>query len=458
MKRYGGTNLLRHEDTNEKAHIAIEELSLRSTRQLILHQLHPERGPERQNLIVKIVVGVMQQAIAVRFAVAYPNIATGLLLQHKREILRAHAGGRRGIDALLTGNGDSSADGAGGFSGAVDRDWITGIFRIEANVGSEFEALRDTFRHMPDCVFQLFSNRIFKTAEGSPHHGAVRQCVPGIAAVNLRDADHGSVGGIDLTADDGLQLRDQIGCRHQHIVTGMWHRGMGCLTIEMDFKAIERRHHRAGPDGKVPGWHIGEIMHAEHPLRRKLIKQSLADHLMSTGSAFLRRLKNEIHGAIEAAMLRQITSRTEQHRAMTVVTTGMHFAAVAGSMIEVILLLDKQRIHIGAQRNAVGAMAPAQNTDNASSGQALMNFDASLLQLPGDQSGGCGFFKSGFGILVELSAPAAHVRMQGENLRSYGHGLSFDYRYQPARAYRKNSRHQIKYMYPMSGMEDIPAI
>lgn len=71
---------------------------------------------------------------------------------------------------MLTGDSDGSADCVGGFSGAIDRDRITGVFGIEADVGVESETLRDTVCQMADGVFQLIPNGAFKAAEGSPDH------------------------------------------------------------------------------------------------------------------------------------------------------------------------------------------------------------------------------------------------------------------------------------------------
>lgn len=91
---------------------------------------------------------------------------------------------------------------------------------------------------------------------------------------------------------------------------------------------------------------------------------------------------------------------------------GVHFAAVAGSVIEAVLFLDIKRIHIGAQRNAVTAVtavATAQYADDTGFRQPLMYFDRGALQKIGNQPGCCGFFKRRFRMLVDVSAPTLHV-------------------------------------------------
>ena len=98
---------------------------------------------------------------------------------------------------------------------------------------------------------------------------------------------------------------------NQNIITQMWHRGMRCLTAEIDFKAIKRGHHGPGFNREMAGWDIREIMHTENPLRRKLFKQAFADHLMGTGPAFFRRLKNKIHRPLKTTVVGEIMGCTE---------------------------------------------------------------------------------------------------------------------------------------------------
>lgn len=199
--------------------------------QFILYQLHPIRRAQRQNFIVKIVVRIVQQAITLRAAVADPDVAAGFLLQHEGEVFCAHAGSRCGVDALFTGNGDGGADGAGGFFRAVDSHRITGVFGVEQDVGVNSKTLRDALRQLTDALFQLLAHGIFEAAEGATDDGGIRQCVPGVAAVYLRNADHRGIGGIDPAANDGLQLRDQMRRSDQHIVAKMRHGGMSGLAF-----------------------------------------------------------------------------------------------------------------------------------------------------------------------------------------------------------------------------------
>lgn len=106
---------------------------------------------------------------------------------------------------------------------------------------------------------------------------------------------------------------------------------------------------------------------------------------------------------------------------MPVVTAGVHFAAIAGSMFETVLFLDMERVHIGAQCNAVSAIAAAQNTDDASFRQSTMYLDPSVLQQLSDQLRRRGFFKCSFWVLVYLSAPPPHIGMQRLYFRNNVH-------------------------------------
>ena len=96
-------------------------------------------------------------------------------------------------------------------------------------------------------------------------------------------------------------------------------------------------------------------------------------------------------------------------------TARVHFSRMARGIFKLILLLNKQCIHIGAQCNVIITVPTSQHTDNTGFGQPLMHLNTDLLQLIGDQLGCYGFLKCSFGMLVYLPAPLAHGVMQGKD-------------------------------------------
>jgi hypothetical protein len=62
-----------------------------------------------------------------------------------------------------------------------------------------------------------------------------------------------------------------------------------------------------------------------------------------------------MHGAGEIARLGQIFGGAEQHRRMAVVAAGVHPAGMPRRIGKPGFFLDRQRIHVGAQRDRPAA-------------------------------------------------------------------------------------------------------
>ncbi len=92
-------------------------------------------------------------------------------------------------------------------------------------------------------------------------------------------------------------------------------------------------------------------MHAVDRLDRKQFEQAVLDHHPAAGNVLFRRLKDEVHGAVEAPRVGEILGGAEQHRRVPVVATGMHLAVDGRGVIEGVFLVDIEGIQIGAQAN-----------------------------------------------------------------------------------------------------------
>src|ERR1044072_2550241 len=53
-------------------------------------------------------------------------------------------------------------------------------------------------------------------------------------------------------------------------------------------------------------------------------EQAVLEHLARAATAFLGRLEDEVHGALEVALLAQHLGRTQQHGGVSVVAAGVH--------------------------------------------------------------------------------------------------------------------------------------
>ena len=104
-------------------------------------------------------------------------------------------------------------------------------------------------------------------------------------------------------------------------------------------------------------------MHAIDLVTGEFFKQPVRQHTACTAQAFFGRLEDKHHCAVEITGFRQMFGRAQQHRRVAVVTAGMHHAGGLRGIGQTGFLVDRQRIHIGAQTDA--AIAAALALDDA---------------------------------------------------------------------------------------------
>ena len=89
----------------------------------------------------------------------------------------------------------------------------------------------------------------------------------------------------------------------------------------------------------------------------KRVHHPVVDHRLAAGAAFFGRLENHHGGAGEIARLGQITRRAQQHGGVAVMAAGVHLARHGRLVGQAGGLLDRQRVHVGAQPDGL-ARAP----------------------------------------------------------------------------------------------------
>jgi hypothetical protein len=85
------------------------------------------------------------------------------------------------------------------------------------------------------------------------------------------------------------------------------------------------------------------------------LQHPFLDHQSGPALVLFGGLEDKMDRSGEISRLGEVLGRTEQHCGMAVMTTGMHAAVMLRGMREIVLLVDVQRIHIGAQRNRAAA-------------------------------------------------------------------------------------------------------
>ena len=156
-------------------------------------------------------------------------------------------------------------------------------------------------------------------------------------------------------------------------------------------------------------------MHAKDRFARKALEQTVVDHSLRAGAAFFGRLEDEVHDAVEAAMQRQPAGAGQQHRGVSVVTAGMHAAFVLRGMIEGVVFLQGQGVHVGSQPDRPGRAATAQGADDAGAAHAGRDLDAPGSEFGGDQGSGAVLLIAKLGMRVDVAPDRLDFRLQIED-------------------------------------------
>ena len=128
-------------------------------------------------------------------------------------------------------------------------------------------------------------------------------------------------------------------------------------------------------------------MHAVHRIAVELVEQPFLDHHPRAAEAFFRRLEDEMNGAGEVRLGCEVPGRAEQHGGMAVMAAAMEAAGYGGAPFQVGVLFHRQRIHVGAQADALSPIALAlEHADDAGAAEAPMHLDAPLRKLLGDDA------------------------------------------------------------------------
>ena len=90
-------------------------------------------------------------------------------------------------------------------------------------------------------------------------------------------------------------------------------------------------------------------MHAVDLLDAETVHQPVLDHRGGARAALFGRLEDHDRIAGEIPGLGEIARRAEQHRGVAVMAAGVHLAGRLGGVRQIGLLLDRQRVHVGAQ-------------------------------------------------------------------------------------------------------------
>ena len=246
--------------------------------------------------------------------------------------------------------------------------------------------------------------REVEAAHGAGDRNLRRQHVVAVPAFDARDREHRRFARIDAARDDGVQLRDQLARGEDGVGRVMRLRRMAAAAAQHDVEAVGRRHDRAGPRLRLAERQVGPVVQRIDAVAGEAIEQAVLDHGARAALAFLGRLEDEVHRAVEAPRARQLARSADQHAGVAVVAAAVVNALRAAGMGGAPELDHRQRVHVGAQADAARAAAAAQRADHAGAAQAFMDLEAEQPQRLRRHAGRAPLLERELGMRVQVAA------------------------------------------------------
>ncbi len=179
---------------------------------------------------------------------------------------------------------------------------------------------------------------------------------------------------------------------------------MGAVALNFDVEEISAGHRGSRQDRDLAMVQVRRIVQPIDLVAGKLLEQAVLDHRAGAAEAFFGGLEDEVHGAVEVPGLGQITRGAEQHGGVAVMAAAVEAAGNGRAPFQVGILFHRQRIHVGAQPDPLGAGAVTlEYADHAGAAEAAMHLDAPTRQLVGDDAGGAHLLEPDLGMGMQIA-------------------------------------------------------
>jgi hypothetical protein len=168
-------------------------------------------------------------------------------------------------------------------------------------------------------------------------------------------------------------------------------------------------------------------VHAINLIDGEAVHQPVLDHRGGTCTALLRRLEDHHRIAGEIPGLGEIAGRAQQHRGVPVMAAGVHLARRFGGVRQIGLLLDRQRIHVGAQPDHLdvaiaGGLAAPDDADHPGTAEAGRHLVAAEFpQAVRHECRSAVHVVQQFGVFVDIAAPGLNIGLQIGDAVDDGH-------------------------------------
>ena len=232
--------------------------------------------------------------------------------------------------------------------------------------------------------------------------------------MDLGDGNHHRTQRIRLARRNRLQRHDHLRGGKNRIDTFVRLCRMAAPPCDLDVELISGRHDRSPAGGKCADCHAGMIVHAVDLPDSEILHHAIGNHFARTATALFRRLEDDRDGTAKIARLGKVFGRSQQHRGVPVMAAGMHLArrfrgpGLAGHLV------DRQRIHVGAQADhgTIAAIALDDADDAGPADPGLHHITAEFIELRGHEGRRAMHIEQQFGILMQMTAPLSDFRLK----------------------------------------------
>ena len=300
--------------------------------------------------------------------------------------------------------------------------------RIAAFVGDArlgAEGCGHCHRDAADRGFEIGANLFVERPDRTRQAGRLRNDIIRVAGVEGGHRHYARGERIGVARHDRLKGGDQLGADQNGIDRLVRAGGMAAPAEDVDVEAVGRGHDGAGAHGEAAHRQARQIVDAVDLVHGKPLEQAILDHCPCAGAALLGGLKHEDHGAGKVALGGEMAGGGEQGRRVAVVSAGMHGAWLLGGPGSPGDLLDRQGIHVGAQRHGAVSRPPSQYADDtaaADPGRHLVQAEGT--ELFGDKGRGLVEGVEQFGTAMQIAAPEHGFPGDGGDLFKGGQGLT----------------------------------
>lgn len=140
------------------------------------------------------------------------------------------------------------------------------------------------------------------------------------------------------------------------------------------------------------------------------LKQTIRDHGARACQQLLGWLKDEPHGAVKIAVLRQIGRRRQRRNHMAIMAAAMEFSGNLGGIGHISLFIHRQGIKLRPEGNAAPVVFRARRgtvhgADNTRSPNARGNVIPKFTEAFCDKGCGAHFFKADLGVTMNSLKP-----------------------------------------------------